>query len=546
MVVMRVLGRSPRRLAAAVLIAVLFGWSPVMSTVDPVNAALPTSSFVVIPPIRAINAAGSARLLAGNVQYMTVAGRHGVPTNATAVVVDVTLDGAGASTRVWANPSGGAFSLLPVATVRPFARATQSATLKIGGNGKIEFRADSAVDLYVDVLGYYVPASSSRSGRYVATTPSVLADRRQAAGGRLVVDLPASVPSGVSAVVLDLTAHGSATNGWWKFGSTVGAYVVPANVGAIAFNQVVLPVSSRSLSFVNDVEGQLRVDLVGWYTDGSAPSSADGLFVPVDRSLMLDTVSSPNPNGNGVALHEKWTAEVTPLVPSLGALSVASAVVNVFAENTHGAGAVVTYPAGVGPASGSRMVAASAGESWARQVHVANGRRGIAVYSEGGGDFAMEVAGVFVGSPRESVAARPTNPFPPRLSFPGTLAIPDIGLTTTVREDVSQVDLDPSHLVDSRYPNQPGNVAIFGHRTSHGREFRNLDRLRVGSLVYLAVGGETYVYSTSSVEVLAPTDTLIYDRRSNDQTLTLIACHPPGSVKFRIVVVARLIEVRAG
>lgn len=543
--------KSPRRpsfvsVAMSIVVAVVAGVVPVGAGVESVTAAVNTTAFTVLTPTRAINAAGAARLKPGQVQYMTVAGRNGVPTNAVAAIVNVTLDGVAGATRVWANPTGGAFSYLPVAVARPGQRTTQSATLKLGANGQIEFRADQAVDLYVDVLGYYVPTASSRAGRYATTTPVVVADGAAVAGGRISLTLPSTVPTDVSAVVLDLTAHGSSVNGWWKFGSSVGAFVVPANVGAIAFNQVVLPVTSRNLSFVADVAGKLKVEVIGWYTNASAMSSSDGLFVPVDRSLVLDTESNPNPNGTGVALHDRWTAEVSPLVPSLGAFSASSAVVNVVAINTHGGGAVSTYPAGSGPAAGSRMIAAGAGEIWARQVHVPNARRGVALSADGGGDFAMEVAGVFVGAPRESTNPRPSNPFPVRLSFPGTLRIPDIGLTTAVRDDVSQVDLDPSHLVESRYPNQPGNVAIFGHRTSHGREFRNLDRLRVGSPIFLSVGGETYVYSTTSVEVLVPTDTLLYDRRSNDQTLTLIACHPPGSVKFRIVVVARLVEVRAG
>ena len=111
-----------------------------------------------------------------------------------------------------------------------------------------------------------------------------------------------------------------------------------------------------------------------------------------------------------------------------------------------------------------------------------------------------------------------------------------------VLHDPDLVDIDPVHLPESRSPNQPGNTAIFGHRTSHGREFRNIDRLRVGDPVYLAVGGRIYVYSTTSVEVLSPQDPRLYASSSNDQTLTLVACHPPGSIKFRVVAFARLVD----
>jgi len=106
---------------------------------------------------------------------------------------------------------------------------------------------------------------------------------------------------------------------------------------------------------------------------------------------------------------------------------------------------------------------------------------------------------------------------------------------------VAFVDKDPSHLIESRTPNQPGNVAIFGHRTSHGKEFRNLDKLKVGSLMYLTVDGKIYTYQTTSIDIRTPSDPMLYATASNEQTISLVACHPPGSVKFRIVAHAQLV-----
>jgi sortase A len=121
--------------------------------------------------------------------------------------------------------------------------------------------------------------------------------------------------------------------------------------------------------------------------------------------------------------------------------------------------------------------------------------------------------------------------------------VPRIRLTTWVLDDTDLVDIDPSHLPESRTPNQPGNTALFGHRTSKGREFRNIDRIRLGDPIHLAVQGKIYTYSATNVEVLSPDDPRLYASSSNEQTITLVACHPPGSVKWRIVVFGRLQSV---
>jgi sortase A len=176
-------------------------------------------------------------------------------------------------------------------------------------------------------------------------------------------------------------------------------------------------------------------------------------------------------------------------------------------------------------------------------VQLATGSRGVSFYSYGGTDLIVDIFGWFVGSPQVSTQNAPSNSLPDAEGFPGYISIPQIGLTSLVRDGTEYVDIDPAHLVESRTPNQPGNVAIFGHRTSHGREFRNLDKLGVNSLVYLTIGKKLYTYRVTGVDIRLPTDPLLYASTSNDQTLSLVACHPPHSVKYRLVVHAVIIDI---
>jgi LPXTG-site transpeptidase (sortase) family protein len=184
-----------------------------------------------------------------------------------------------------------------------------------------------------------------------------------------------------------------------------------------------------------------------------------------------------------------------------------------------------------------------AGMTAPNHVQVRNATRGVTLYSFGGTDLIVDIFGWFVGASIASVHSAPSNVLPTPQIFPGQMWIPDIKVTTKVREHVNFVNFDPSHLIETRTPNQPGNMAIFGHRTSHGHEFRNLDRMKIGSLIYITVDDKVYGYRTTSIDIRLPTDPMLYASDSNDQTLSLVACHPPGSVKYRIVVHAELIDI---
>jgi sortase A len=89
---------------------------------------------------------------------------------------------------------------------------------------------------------------------------------------------------------------------------------------------------------------------------------------------------------------------------------------------------------------------------------------------------------------------------------------------------------------------EPGTVVLFAHRVSHGGPFRTIDALRPGQVVAVEGGnGRTYVYRVVGTSVTAPSWAAVLDwRPANGRGLSLVACHPPGSVSYRIVVHAEL------
>lgn len=521
----------------------------------PVSASsISTTRFVAVAPRRLLDTRrDSQKPAAGSITRLAVAGVAGVPSTATAVVLNVTSTDA---------VDGGYVTVFPAGTNQPntsninvpgyYTTVPNLVTVRLGG-GAVSLYSSMAGNLLVDVFGYYEPVSSSRQGRFVPLSPRRLADTRDtgalSAGGELTVPLPSGVASDAVALVLNVTSVGASERGYLSVSAAGSAVPDTSNVnvswaGQTIANQVIVQPSAQGVDIHTTVRGHVVVDLLGWYTGPSATSSTDGLFVAVEPSRLLDTRSSPNPLGDEVALHRDWSVEVGLIgrggVPVSGVGAVA---LNVTAAATQEDGWMAAYPAGQTRPLVSNLNFDGPGLVVPNHVQVAAGARGLALYSSGTTDAVVDVFGWFTGSALAGAQSPAANVLPTGSNFPGVLSIPQIKLRTYVRENTSWVNVDPAHLPESRSPNQPGNVAIFGHRTSHGHEFRNLDRLAPRSLVYLSSDGKQYTYMVTSVDIRLPTDPMLYASETNDQTISLVACHPPGSVKYRIVVHGTLIEV---
>lgn len=124
----------------------------------------------------------------------------------------------------------------------------------------------------------------------------------------------------------------------------------------------------------------------------------------------------------------------------------------------------------------------------------------------------------------------------------GRIAIPKIGVDSTMYEGIRNTTLDygPGHWPGSALPGQIGNVVVAGHRTSKHRVFRNVDQLVEGDpIIFTGTDGTEHVYRVTKVEIVGPEALWIVDP-TDTPTVTLFACHPPGSTAQRIVVYADL------
>jgi sortase (surface protein transpeptidase) len=87
---------------------------------------------------------------------------------------------------------------------------------------------------------------------------------------------------------------------------------------------------------------------------------------------------------------------------------------------------------------------------------------------------------------------------------------------------------------------------LFGHRTSHGAPFLNINLVPLGGGISL-IGddGHSYNYVVVRQDVTAPSFNVINNigLTSGLATVQLVACTPPHSVRFRWVTTARLVSV---
>ncbi|MBN1921538.1 MAG: sortase [Anaerolineae bacterium] len=94
----------------------------------------------------------------------------------------------------------------------------------------------------------------------------------------------------------------------------------------------------------------------------------------------------------------------------------------------------------------------------------------------------------------------------------------------------------------------PGNTVLNGHNTTYGEVFRDLYKLQVGAEILLeGEDASTYTYTVESLYILKEANQPLEVRLENaryilptmDERLTLVTCHPYGSIQNRLIVIAR-------
>lgn len=223
----------------------------------------------------------AGRLGQGRIATLKVAGVSGVPTNAKAVVVNVTATGATHPTFVSLWPDGMLRPEVATLTTAPGRVTGNLAVVPVGSGGRIGIYHDRGeVHLVIDVLGCF---TADGPGGYVPVRPERLLDTRRGLGTtvgkvasqRLTIRVAgrAGVPvAGAAAVLATLTVTGGTRPTFatvWPAGAAKPATSnVNAGAGETVSNTVLVPLGADgSLHLAHDAgDAHLVLDVQGWFT----------------------------------------------------------------------------------------------------------------------------------------------------------------------------------------------------------------------------------------------------------------------------------------
>jgi hypothetical protein len=376
------------------------------------------AAFVPITPDRLLDTRPTAKPGAGASVNLVVAGQKGVPADAVAVALNVTMVDATAPGFVQVFPTGkgtaGSSSNLNADTA---GQTIPNAVIApIGDNGSVTIYTEKGTHLLVDVSGYFAnPSGPVTAGRYSPITPERVLDSRPlpkpAAGSITSVDITKiGVPAArISAVALNVTATDATAPGFVQLAP--GGQLVPfkssnlnvTRAGQTIPNMVIVPVKDGKVDIYTEKGTHLLVDVLGWFTSATEPAATTGLFVPMTPERVLDSRPSDAINFDAEILdgndRGKPAPKETVTVKFLGLPKdhVGAVVTNITATAATAAGFVQAAAEGqLSAGKSSNLNVEKAGQTIPNAAIVPTGvDNGIALYTDNGTHLITDISGFF-------------------------------------------------------------------------------------------------------------------------------------------------------
>lgn len=428
--------------------------------------------FQAVGPIRLADTrdGGAPVPAGGSTIVVPVRSVPGVPADAVAASVTVVATDSLAPgfVTVWgdgAQPSTSALNL----DRRGQTRANFAIT-PIGADGNIRLFTQTGTHLVVDLTGVFRPAATATSGRLVPLGPSRLVDTRETddplgpAEVRTVDATLMGVPASASAVVVSFTGIGGP--GWfaaWPAGTPwPGTSVVNTeSAAAPATASAIVPLTGGRFDMTSLRGGHVVLDVNGYFTGAGAPSSTEGLFVPVAPTRVSDTrgqAGSLPPIGPAQSLN----ANSFPF----GLSTAGSVAMNITTVEPVDNGFLTAYP------TGTSRPNASVSNALSRQVLAAGtitpaSSLGVNVYTQARTHLVVDTTGYFVTAERAA---------PP--STPDTSVVSTSYKLSAVNADGTYARWDPCRPVDVQVSfagAQPHARTAFANAIQQARDATGLD-----------------------------------------------------------------------
>jgi sortase A len=194
---------------------------------------------------------------------------------------------------------------------------------------------------------------------------------------------------------------------------------------------------------------------------------------------------------------------------------------------------------------GALMLAHVGYDLWGTGVATAHAQRDLRrefqseLRADGAGQTVVPLAG---GAPSNLVRRRTVVPLVPH-GVLGLIQIPRINLDLAFVQgvDPGSLALGPGHYPRTPLPGGGGNVAIAGHRTTHGAPFWSLNEVMPGDPIVLVTTAGRFEYRVQWVKVVPADGWWVVDQTPRP-SLTLTTCNPRFFAYQRLVVRALLVS----
>lgn len=269
------------------------------------------SGFAPVAPTRLLDTrngtgAAKAKVGANGTVKLTVAGKAGLPSSATSVVLNVTVANGSAGSVLTVFPDGQALPTVSNLNFNAGQTVANLVTVPIV-DGAVDFRnLAGTVDVVADLDGYYTSAGGQV---YHGVTPKRALDTRNGTGApvgplgagksmTLTVAGVAGVPANASAVIMNVTAANGSTGGFLTaYPSDATSVPTASNLNFTAnqtiANLAIVPVHGGTVNIFNGFgTTQVIADIDGYFTPDLGFQ-----FTPTTPRRLLDTRNGTGTGG---------------------------------------------------------------------------------------------------------------------------------------------------------------------------------------------------------------------------------------------------------
>jgi beta-lactamase class A len=372
----------------------------------PVLAGRPPAAFTPVGPVRLADTRSTGtRVGPGADLVVDVRRGSAVPT---AVAVELTAVDPTAPGYVTAFADGGPRPLASNLNPLPGRVTANLAVVPVGADGRIRIVASTPVSLVVDLEGTWLPTTGAvAAGRFRPIAPVRVLDTRDgspvaaASARRVAVTGIGGVPAtGVLAVAVTITATDVTGDGYWTAwaGGSAPPWTSMLNTAAgdTVGNTALVPVGpDETISVYSQSGGDLVVDVVGWFTDASAPAATAGELEVLDAPVrVFDT----RYGDGGVDRLVAGTSAALPVAARTGGAvppSASGVIANLTTVTPSADGYVTVWPAGQPLPPTSTTNPSPSRDPAATALLSGLGDGTLSVHAATSVDLVVDVAGLF-------------------------------------------------------------------------------------------------------------------------------------------------------